>query len=170
MTRKKKSNPAKRNLFLDIGIAGAFLVALSPDITGYAIHEWFGLAFLGTLLVHLLLHWKWVVAITKKLFAKMPIKTRISYVLNATLLWTFSMIGLTGFLMGESVGLGIETGLIRAAHEVFANLSIALVLAHLAMHLKWLVTTIKRYVFGMGPGNRAPRRVLKPAAAKISSS
>ena len=168
MARKKKSNPAKRNLYLDIGIAGAFLVALSPDITGNTIHEWFGLAFLSTLGVHLLLHWKWVVAITKKLFGKMPIKTRISYALNATLLWAFSMIGLTGYLMGESVSLGIETGLIEGLHEVFANLSIALVIAHLALHLKWLVTNIKRYILGIGPGKRTLRRPLKPAAVKTN--
>jgi cytochrome b len=167
--KKKKSNPTKRNLYLDIGIASAFLIALSPDLTGNTIHEWFGLTFLGTLLVHLLLHWKWVVAITKKIFGTMPLKTRINYLLMLALLGSFAATGITGYTMGEAVGLGRETDLIEDLHELFANLSIGIVGAHVLMHTKWILNAIQRYILGITPGKRSGRKAANSTLAKQNS-
>lgn len=165
MSRKKKSNPTKRNLYIDTAIGGAFLVALAPGITGLTVHEWLGLAFSGALLTHLLLHWKWVVSITKRLFSKMPVKTRFSYVLNAALLWAFAMIGFTGFMMGNNVGLGFDGDFFRELHEVFANFSILLVGGHLLLHWKWLLSAFQRYILGVKPGGRARKTTPLPLKA-----
>jgi cytochrome b len=53
----------KTNLLLDVGVFAALLIVMEPDLTGIAIHEWLSLAVAGTIIVHLLLHWKWITTV-----------------------------------------------------------------------------------------------------------
>lgn len=66
--KKKKLNPIKTNLWVDVVIFLAFLLALDPRTTGIAIHEWLSLAAAGAAIVHLLLHWQWIVEVTRRFF------------------------------------------------------------------------------------------------------
>ena len=85
--RKKRTSPTKRNYFIDIGIALGFLTVFSQEITGQTLHEWLGLALFVGLFTHLLLHWKWVINITKRFFSKkLKPKTRLNYIVNGSLL------------------------------------------------------------------------------------
>ena len=60
-------NRNKTNLIVDSAIFLAFLVALAPRFSGLALHEWLGVAFGGAIVTHLLLHWQWIVEVTKRL-------------------------------------------------------------------------------------------------------
>lgn len=56
---------------------------------GVAVHEWTSLV-VGTLFaLHVIVHWKWIYNVTKRIFKKTPGKTRLSYILNMLLLITF---------------------------------------------------------------------------------
>jgi hypothetical protein len=48
----------------------AFTLAYSLGFTGLAVHEWLGLGIGLALLLHLTLHWDWVVRTTRKLFTR----------------------------------------------------------------------------------------------------
>ena len=61
----------KTNLYVDIAILVGFLVAYEPALTGVAVHEWLSLAFASAVILHLLLHWDWVVQVTLKFFRKL---------------------------------------------------------------------------------------------------
>ena len=65
--RKRGMSATKRNLFIDIAIGLGFLVVYNQDITGDTLHEWLAMALFVGLFTHLVLHWKWVVNITKRL-------------------------------------------------------------------------------------------------------
>ncbi len=165
MARKKTTPKTKRNLYYDIGIAGALLITLAPDITGLTIHEWLGVAFGGMLLVHLLLHWKWVVAMTKRFFGPMPLKARINYLLSIALLGAFALVGLTGMLGSDTFGMG-GGEFLEEAHEAFSQLSLLLVGTHLAMHWRWIVKAVQRYILRKKPGAQTNKK-LAPAPVRV---
>jgi hypothetical protein len=60
------------------------------------MYQWIGV-FGGLLATyHLSLHWDWVTAVTKRFFAKTSVRTRIYYLLDATILTGFYLIVMTG--------------------------------------------------------------------------
>ena len=69
---KTPASRTKFNLMVDILIFGAFLAAGAPRFTGMAIHEWLGIAFGAAIVTHLLLHWQWLVQVTKRFFGRLP--------------------------------------------------------------------------------------------------
>ena len=94
--KKKKPTKARINYYVDIIIGASFiLVALSGMILFFAgsggyqggrnpryaqevlgvsrllwkdLHNWGGIAMLGGVFLHLVLHWKWMVCMTRNLF------------------------------------------------------------------------------------------------------
>ena len=68
--QRLKLGSTVRNLLVDAAIFGGFLLATDPHATGQAIHEWLGIAFGATIIVHLLLHWKWIVNVVRRFFTR----------------------------------------------------------------------------------------------------
>lgn len=143
---------SKTNLYLD-GISFiAFLAVMEPNLTGLPVHEWLGLALGAGLLVHLLLHWKWVVRVMKRFFQPLAWRVRLNFILNTVLLTAFSLILVSGVMISESLGLaqllGLESGgpAWRGIHHAASNLSLLLVGLHLALHWGWIVTAFKWHV------------------------
>ena len=94
-TKDKKPNKARINYYVDILIGISFIVvALSGVILLFAgsggyqggrnphaqevlgvsrllwkdLHDWSGIAMMGGVLLHLVLHWKWIVCMTRNIF------------------------------------------------------------------------------------------------------
>lgn len=149
--KKRKLNITKTNLLVDITVFSGFLIALNPDATGMTIHEWISLALAGGLLTHLLMHWKWIVATSKRLFKHTSMQARINYVLNALFFIAVVIIMFTGMMISErampALGLRIGGGGIwEGLHEAAAEASIALLGLHVALHWKWIVNAGKRFL------------------------
>lgn len=160
-TKKKKglNKATKRNLLIDAALSVGFLATFSQEITGQTLHEWLAMALFVGLTTHLVLHWKWVVGITKKIFSpKLPMKTRVSYVLNMGLFAAFGLIGLSGMMISEVImppfGLGNGGGLWEDVHEAISNLSMLMVGGHVLLHTKWIVTNTKK-LFAGAPKKRS---------------
>ena len=148
---KRRMNVTKRNLFWDIGIAAGFLVVFSQEITGDTLHEWLGMALFVGLLAHVLFHGQWVVTITRRFFtAKLPMKMRFNYLVNAGLAGAFVLMAVSGLMISESVmpllGLGHGDGLWERVHEVASHLTLAAVGLHVLLHWKWLWLNGQKYV------------------------
>jgi hypothetical protein len=177
-------NKTKLNLHVDIVLTVAFLVALKPFSTGLAIHEWLGLAIGGTLVVHTMLHWRWVVAITRKLFAKAPRtkgckravagKMRLCYGLDVGLLIAFALIIVTGVSMSGVVLplLSIPDifsiinhrlltyATIADVHKLSSYLTLVLLVVKLVVHRAWIVNAVKRHLIGTSRRKSRSRRGL----------
>ena len=102
--KKKKPNRARINYYVDIIIGISFIAAALSGIIlffagsgGYQggrnpryaqevlgvgrllwkdIHDWSGIIMAGGVLLHLVLHWKWIVCMTRNVFRK-PAAARI---------------------------------------------------------------------------------------------
>ncbi|HEX9018334.1 MAG TPA: DUF4405 domain-containing protein [Anaerolineaceae bacterium] len=141
----------KTNLFVDFGIFAAFLVVAEPGLTGLPIHEWLGVAFAAAIIIHLLLHWKWVVSITTNFFKKLFHESRLQYVVDAVLFVSMTAVIFSGLLISRNVmsvfGLQLaENHAWRAVHVLSANTTVAMVALHTALHWKWVVNMTRRYL------------------------
>ena len=147
----KKLNQTKVDLLVDAGIFVAFLVTTAPRFSGIAIHEWLSLAFAAAIIVHLLLHWPWIVGITKRFFGKVQGSARINYLLNALLFIDVTLVIFTGVMISE-VALPLfgirfpREGAWRILHSLTSDIGVLLTGAHVALHWSWIVKTIKRYL------------------------
>lgn len=147
---KWKISSTLQDLWLDLVLFVAFVVAMAPRWTEIPIHEWLGVAFAGTIILHLLWHWQWIVSTTQRLFGKLPSKTRINYILNILLFVDMTIVIASGLFISEVVlhQLGIEVGgnfVWRRLHDVSSNLAILIIGLHLALHWDWMALYLKRY-------------------------
>lgn len=163
----KRPNRNLTNLAVDIGIFLAFLVAMAPHFSGMTIHEWLGLAFGAAIVTHLLLHWQWVVQVTRRFFGKVTWSSRLNYVLNALLFVDMAAIIFTGLMISEEVlpllGLTAQHGGVwKMLHTQAADLSVFLVGLHVALHWQWIVSMARRLL----PAALTPRRRRQALAAR----
>ena len=147
----KSSGNTRINLWLDLAVFVAVLVAFQPHLTGLAIHEWLSLAFGGGILAHLILHWRWIVNVVRRFFQKLPLQTRLYAVLNLALLAAFAGVMVSGVLMSEialpALGLTLAAGHAwHAIHALSANAIVALSILHVVVHAKWILNAISRTV------------------------
>lgn len=162
---------AKTNLIVDATILAAFLVAFEPSLTGIAVHEWLSLAFAGALIIHVLLHWEWVVKVTIQFFRKLFHASRLNYIVDAVLLGAFVIVVLSGLLISRSVltMLGIQVAANptwRFLHTSSANIVLLMVGLHFALHWKWIVSTFKRYLV-VPVVRRLARRNMPPSLQPV---
>ena len=149
MQRLKLGNTV-RNFLVDGAIFAGFLLATDPHATGQTIHEWLGLAFGAGIITHLLLHWKWIVNVVRRFFSKLPGQVRINALLNSLLFIAMTLIIFSGIMISKVVlstfGLsGSHDAIWRWLHTSATNVTLIIVGLHVALHWKWIVSTIKRY-------------------------
>jgi len=152
----------KKNLILDITIFTAFLAVANPSLTGMTIHEWLALAFAAAIVTHLLFHWKWLVTTTRQFFKKLFHQSRLNYVVDAIFFIAITATMLSGLLISKSImtTLGIQLNISHeweTIHKFVSNLSLLLLGLHFALHFKWVVTNLKRYL--ISPVTGAFRRL-----------
>ncbi len=147
-------------LWLDIVIGMGYVAALVTGdefaeygaARGVAIHEWTSLIVGALFAVHVIVHWKWLFNVTKRIFKKTPTKTRLSYALNILLLITFVLTGLSGILISSTFNIFPGSALLTGFHELTTSFSIFLVISHVLLHWKWILNAFKRYIFNGIPG------------------
>ena len=140
-----------KNFWLDIALFIAFIVDMNTRFTGISIHEWLGIALGIALIYHLLLHWNWIVAITKRIFSKLPAVERLRYILDIALFVDMVIVVATGVWISRfalpQLGISVSENFFwRSLHSLTADLVLWLVALHLALSWKWLVNAFKRYV------------------------
>jgi hypothetical protein len=164
-----------RNLLVDTTIFVGFLLATDPRATGQTIHEWLGVAFGAAIIVHLLLHWKWIVNVVRRFFSKLPGQVRLNSILNTLLFITVTLIIFSGIMISKVVlstfGLtGQHDGIWRIVHTTATNVALIIVGLHVALHWKWVVSTIKRYMWqpivNRRPKHTQPVLVSEPGGVK----
>jgi hypothetical protein len=160
----------KTNLLIDLGVFAGFLVVDEPGLTGLSLHEWLGLALTCTLLVHILLHWKWITTIGLQFFRNLFQNSRLKFVLDALLFIAFDGVMLSGVMISRTLaiplGLQIQTNPTwRTMHSLAANLLIYLVALHIALNWPWIAKIGQRYL--INPLRSVLRRPQQPAVVPV---
>lgn len=168
----------KTNLILDLTMFGAFLAVSNPHLTGVTVHEWLAVSLAGAVITHLLLHWDWIIKVGKEFFKKLWHQSRLNFVVNT--LFFIAMTGtlFSGLMISKSIlpALGIELGASgnwRSIHFLMSDVSVALLGVHFALHFKWVVTNIGRYIVNPVRGlfqQRALPQVLSAEPVRVEKS
>jgi hypothetical protein len=147
MAGRTRSTTA-RNLYLDIALTAGFIASLKPFVTGIPIHEWLGLAVGAGLVIHGLLHARWIAAITARLGTRLPLRTRACYALDALLMVSIASLIVTGLLLSEAVlpalGASVVPSLFMVQlHSVSAWVALGALAVKLALHAAWIANAVR---------------------------
>src|SRR5689334_13416008 len=63
-------------LVIDIILALSFLALMSVNLTGLLIHEWWGVALIVLVIVHLLSQWDWTISSSRTFFSRLTQRIR----------------------------------------------------------------------------------------------
>lgn len=141
----------RSKLLLDLGTFIAFLVAMEPRASGIPVHEWLSVAAAAVIVAHLLLNWEWIVAVSRRFFSGANADARLNYVLNWALFVDGVLIMLSGLMISRAVlplfgWVMPRSHTWRELHDVTANIFVALLGVHVAMHWNWITTHARRLV------------------------
>ena len=149
---KRRWSQTLKNYWLDIALFFAFIIDMITRFTGIPIHEWLGIGFGIALIYHLLLHWDWIISISRRLLRRLPSGQRLRYVIDLALFLDIVVLTMTGIWISEvamrQLGIPVSPSFFwRRVHELTADFAIWLVALHLALDWKWIVSTTKRYIW-----------------------
>ncbi len=141
----------KTNLILDLTMFGSMLAVTNPRLTGNTVHEWLGVSLAGVIMTHLLLHWDWIIKVGKEFFRKFFHQSRLNFVVDTLFFITMTGSLFSGILISRSVlpALGLQLDISRGwrmIHSLTSNASLILLGIHFALHWKWVIANIGRYI------------------------
>ncbi|HWR10456.1 MAG TPA: DUF4405 domain-containing protein [Rectinemataceae bacterium] len=159
-----KNKPAT-NLFLDIAILLAFILAMTPRTTGIPLHEWMSIAFAFCVGIHLLLHWEWIVGVAPKFFANLFHESRLNFVVDLVFFLSLIFVIVSGLALSKvalpAIGITPAFSLFwRRGHAISADVALITLGVHCGFHAKWLAVNAKRYLI-----EPVARLFRKPSAA-----
>jgi len=138
-------------LSLDILLTVAFLLLMDPrSFYGLVFHEWAGLIICLFCIFHVLLDWLFVKAATLRFFRKLPIRTRINYLLDVALLVAMSMIVWSGLPIARVIDfswLGFDRAGMqfwRLMHTSMSMVGLLVIGIHLGLHWNWVLARFRR--------------------------
>jgi hypothetical protein len=141
------------NLVLDAALLAGFVAVQLLTLTGLVAHEVVGVALGVGLIVHLALHWGWVVRTTRRLLAARPGRETLRWVNNVALLVTMTACVLSGVLSSRVVLplfnlFTSRSGFWLQVHLRTADLCLFFVAIHVALSWRWVLVAVHR------PGRR----------------
>ena len=155
-SRRRVAARTRLDFWFDAILLVAYTLAYSIGFTGLAVHEWLGIGLGLALLLHLTLHWDWVVRTTRRLLARRG-RDRLIYLVNLALLISMTLCVTSGILISEvalrTLGISVpQSPFWGQMHSTTATLTLALVPVHAALRWRWIVSVGKRLL---------PRRVVR---------
>lgn len=139
----------RKNLAVDVVALVVYLVVANPALTGIGLHEWLGLGVLVVFLVHGAVHVEWILDGVRASRKHSSWTRTGNLVLDGLILVVFMVVTVSGLLISGAV---LPTfGLYAPGyyfwdplHAVSAKVLLALLLVHVVLHWKWLVSFLKR--------------------------
>ena len=148
-SRRRVLARTRLDFWLDALLLVAYTLAYSLGFTGIATHEWLGIGLGVVLLVHLTLHWDWVVRTTRKLLRRGG-RERFIWLVNLVLLLSMTLCIASGILISEvalpELGITLPASAFwRQMHDTTATLTLILVSIHAALRWRWIVGMVRRF-------------------------
>lgn len=158
--RESRSSRTLQNFLVDVVLFVVFVLEMDRMGTGLPVHEWLGIAACAVFVVHILLHWEWIVCVARGLFRGVPAWQRLKLAVDALLFVDMVVVMITGIWISKvamlQIGVQFEQNFLwRWLHSHSADWAVWLIGLHLALNWRWVVTTLKRYVYQPLRGSRA---------------
>lgn len=169
-TGKRRWSVTRVNFWFDILI---FVVALlSPALlfTGLPVHEWMTIGLGVAIIVHLLLHWQWIVETIRRYFGRTTWSARLNFIVNALFFIVMTIAIFSGLMISRvalpQLGISVQPNFMwRPLHTISSDAMILILAVHIGLHANWIVDTTKRYlikpIFGRGGKHAAAGAVVE---------
>lgn len=142
-----KTKSSKFNWLIDAILFSGFIFLFFLDLTGVGLHQWIGIIAGALALFHLITHWDWVEAVTKRLFGRTTGKARLYFVVDAAILVGFEAILFSGLMISTWFSLSLVNASSWINFHIIASImTLALVVFKLAIHWRWIVKTAQRFL------------------------
>ncbi len=140
-----ESKKQNRNWLIDFIIFVIFLILFFLEFTGVELHQWLGVAIFLLILAHLVLHQKWVVAVTNRFFSQIPARTRLYAILDGLLFAGFFMIVFTGLIISTWFNLYLTNyhSWFRV-HVISSILTLVVAVVKISVHWRVIVQAISK--------------------------
>jgi len=166
-----KHNKQYKNWWIDALLMAGYLFCFYLDLTGIAGHQWLGAAMGVLAVVHLWLHWDWVAAVTKKLFARGYARNRWYYLLDLLIMVGFIVILETGLVISTWLDLvNFNYAAWLDVHIYASFVTLGLIVVKVGMHWRWVVNITGR-IFGSNskplPVNQHPANSSAPVPVPV---
>lgn len=150
-TRTWKDSLVKTQYVMDSILLIGFILVCIPKVTGTWAHEWLSLLFIVPLIIHLLLHWDWMMALPKNFVHRQSNKDRFNAIWDTLFYLVMLMATLSGFLVSEALlpQLGLPIDILPVwskLHHDLGNLVMPMLGVHLALHWTWIKTMTKKMI------------------------
>lgn len=126
-----------------------FISANVPQVS-LPFHEWMSFVFMVPLVVHLLLHYSWILTIPRRLTKNIRGEIRFNLVFNILLYLLMIFVIVSGILASQAVLpllMNFEAEPFwTELHHKYSNLLIIFVGIHLGMHWQWIADTTKAMI------------------------
>jgi hypothetical protein len=155
-------NRSKNRWIINVVMYAGFTLMFFLDLTGVIVHQWLGLAVGVIALYHLMDHWDWVDAVSKRYFGKTSWQARLYYLVDAGIL-----LGFLGILVS---GLGISTWFSILVenqvdwidfHVVVSAVTLLLIVIKVIAHRRWIVKTASGWL-SQAPAAQKPQLAVQP--------
>jgi Domain of unknown function (DUF4405) len=136
------------DFWFDAVILVGYTVAYSYGFTGVVIHEWLGIGLGIALLLHLTLHWDWVVRTTRRLVRPRG-PDKLIWLVNLLLMFAMVLCVASGIAISRVAlpELGIyplQTPFWFRLHVLTAEVTVGLVPVHVALRWRWIAGVGRR--------------------------
>jgi hypothetical protein len=149
---------------VDVALFALFIATFFLDLTGLDLHQWIGIAAGALTAYHLITHWSWVSAVTRRFAGQTSNRSRLYYVTDAALALGLAGIIATGVAMSTWFNLPLDDyESWRVVHVAASIGTLVVTVIKIALHWRWIVTVAKNARLAARPA--APRRAQKPALA-----
>lgn len=136
----------KTRYVIDVLLLVFFILANVPQVN-LPFHEWISFVFLVPFMLHLLLHYDWIVKIPRQFFQGISGEVRFNLVFDCVLYLMMIFVVVSGILASEVVlPLFLPFEALQfwtEVHHKYSNLLIILVGVHLGMHWRWILNLTK---------------------------
>jgi Domain of unknown function (DUF4405) len=146
--RARVAARTRLDFWFDGVILVGYTVAYSYGWTGVVIHEWLGIGLGIALLLHLTLHWDWVVRTTRRLFSPRG-HDKLIWAVNLALLFAMTLCVASGVAISRvalpELGLYTLQGPFwYRLHVLTAEVTVGLVPVHVALRWRWIAAVGRR--------------------------
>lgn len=160
-------NIQKHNWLIDIALMSGFLLSFFLNVTGLPLHQWLGVGVALLLLVHLYLHWDWVMAVVKRIFGKTSGRARLYLILDIIIMLGAVVILETGLAISTWFNLDFYNFSAWVDLHIYSSLiTLGLVVVKVGLHWRWIMTTAGK-IFSRKPGIRL-QQPFCPAPVPVS--
>jgi hypothetical protein len=152
-----KKTSQQTHWLIDSGLLVALLLSFYVDMTGVNLHQWLGIGVTVLALIHLLLHWDWVVSVAKRFFGRTSRRSRIYMLFDLLIMLGAVIVFETGLVISTWFNLDLYNYVAWLDIHIYSSvITLGLTVLKLGLHWRWIINTTRK-IFGQSETLRIPQ-------------